>query len=164
MVLARGHLYPGDAVSIDQYVVAHKGRRYDIFGKERESDTQCGGTIFVDHASGKVFVYHQRSLRATDTIIGKRYFERMAFDAGIRIKRYHTDNGIFVSEEFRNELELKEQVLDLSGVGAHFQNGKSEHHIHTICALARAMMIHSALHWPDSHNLDQWPMGMDHAV
>ena len=164
MVLARGHLYPGDAVSIDQYVVAHKGRRYDSFGKERESDKQCGGTIFVDHASGKVFVYHQRSLRATDTIIGKRYFERMAFDAGIRIKRYHADNGIFVSEEFRNELELKEQVLDLSGVGAHFQNGKSERHIRTICALARAMMIHSALHWPDSHNLDQWPMAMDHAV
>ena len=88
----------------------------------------------------------------------------MAFDAGIRIKRYHADNGIFVSEEYRNELELKEQVLDLSGVGAHFQNGKSERHIRTICALARAMMIHSALHWPDAHNLDQWPMAMDHAV
>ena len=59
---------------------------------------------------------------------------------------------------------MKDQDLDFSGVGAQHQNGRAERAICTVTSLARAMMIHAALHWFDSHDLSLWPMAMDHAV
>ena len=162
--LSRNHVNPGDAVSVDQYVVSEKGRLYRSFGRENPNNQYSGGTIYVDHASGKVFLYHQVSHRAGETLMGKQSFEREAHQNGFRICKYHGDNGIFASEEFRRDCLLKDQELDLSGVGAHHQNGRAERAIRTITSLARAMMIHSALHWNASHDLSLWPMAMDHAT
>ena len=36
--------------------------------------------------------------------------------------------------------------------------------VRTVFSLARAMMIHSALYWPDSHDLSHWPLSVNHAV
>ena len=162
--LSSSHLYPGDAVSVDQYVVSEKGRLYTSYRQENPADRYSGGTIYVDHASGKIFLYHQVSHGAGETLMGKRAFEREAHHKRFCIKKYHGDNGIFVSDEFRRDCLLKDQLLDLSGVGAHHQNGSAERTIRTITSLARAMMIHSALHWNNSHDLSLWPMAMDHAV
>jgi hypothetical protein len=164
MALSRDHLQPGDAVSVDQYIVSEKGRLLRSFGKEKPSNKYSGGTIYVDHASGKIFLHHQVSLRAGETLVGKRIFEREAHQCGFRVKKYHGDNGIFSSNEFRSDCLHKDQILDFSGVGAQHQNGRAERAIRTITSLARAMMIHSALHWPDVHDLSLWPMAMDHAV
>ena len=164
MALSRNHLQPGDAVSVDQYIVSQRGRLLHTFGREAPGSSYSGGTIYVDHASGKVFLRHQISLRAGETLLGKRAFERETQAAGFRVKKYHGDNGIFTSEAWRNDCLSKEQELDLSGVGAHHQNGKAERAIRTITSLARAIMIHAALHWPEGHNLAHWPMAMDHAV
>ena len=162
--LSRGHLQPGDAVSVDQYIVSEKGRLYTSFGREHNNERFSGGTIYVDHASGKIFAHHQVSTNAGETLMGKRIFEREAHQNGFRIKKYHGDNGVFVSEEFRQDCLLKNQLLDLSGVGAHHQNGRAERAIRTITSLARAMLIHSALHWSTAHDLSLWPMAMDHAI
>ena len=164
MALSRNTLLPGDAVSVDQYIVSQKGRLLTSFGREGPNSSYSGGTIYVDHASGKVHLQHQVSLRAGETLLGKRAFEREAHAAGFKVKKYHGDNGIFTSDAWRDDCLVKEQELDLSGVGAHHQNGKAERAIRTITSLARAMMIHSALHWPEAHNLSHWPMAMDHAV
>jgi hypothetical protein len=164
MTLLRNHLQPGDCISCDHYVVEHRGRLYHTTGRERETDKYCGGTLFVDHASRKVFVHHQSSLRASDTLIGKRLLERTANQYGIKIKRYHADNGTFASQEFGNDCEAKSQQLSFSASNAHHQNGVAERYIGTITRLARAMLLHSALLWPREHALDLWPMAMDHAV
>jgi Reverse transcriptase (RNA-dependent DNA polymerase)./Integrase core domain. len=164
MHLLRNHLSPGDCISCDHYVVDHRGRLYHTAGREREQDRYCGGTLFVDHASRKVFLHHQSSLRAADTILGKRLVEHQSHQYGIRIKQYHADNGTFASNEFQADCDAKSQRLTFSASNAHHQNGVAERYIGTITRLARAMLLHSALFWPGAHSLDLWPMAMDYAV
>jgi len=120
----------------------------------------------VDHASGLIWITHQVSLRAGETILMKRNFERFAHSFGIKVKKYHSDNGIFASDEFKEEARLQEQETDFSGVGAHHQNGVAERAIKTITSWARTMLLHSAIHWPAQSGdmLCLWPYAMDQAV
>ena len=164
MALQREHLSPGACISWDQYVVPHRGRLYTSAGRERESCRFGGGSLAVDHASKRVFIHHQTSLDASHTLVGKRLLERDARDVGVTIKRYHADNGIFASAEFKADCELKEQRLTFSASNSHHQNGVAERYIGTISRMARAMLIHQALLWPRRHNVNLWPMAMDYAV
>ena len=164
MALQREHLSPGACISWDQYVVPHRGRLYTSAGRERESFQFGGGNLAVDHASKRVFIHHQTSLDASHTLVGKRLLERDARDVGVTIKRYHADNGIFASAEFKADCELKEQRLTFSASNSHHQNGVAERYIGTISRMARAMLIHQALLWPRRHNVNLWPMAMDYAV
>eukprot|EP00957_Ditylum_brightwellii_P052653 3992180-Ditylum_brightwellii.AAC.1 len=66
-----------------------------------------GGTIFVDHASGKIFLYYQESLSASEYIKSMLKLEREAAESGIKIQSLHTDNGIFSSTEFMPYLASK---------------------------------------------------------
>lgn len=164
LALSRDNMRPGDAVSMDQFICSNKGRSVRSAGRERDSMMFSGGTIFSDHFSNKIWVFNQISLRAGETLLGKRQLEREAAANGVRVKEYHGDNGVFVSDQFRDDILRKEQNLKLSGVGSQHQNGKAERSIRTVFSLARAMMIHSALYWPDSHDLSHWPMAVNHAV
>ena len=164
MALQREHLAPGACISWDQYVVPHRGRLYTSAGRERESLRYGGGSLAVDHASKRVFIHHQVSLDARHTLIGKRLLERDAREVGVTIQRYHADNGIFASAEFKADCELKEQKLTFSASNSHHQNGVAERYIGTISRMARAMLIHQALLWPRRHNVNLWPMAMDYAV
>ena len=120
----------------------------------------------MDHASGLIYLTHQVSLRAGETILMKRNFERFAHTFGVRVKKYHSDNGIFASREFREEARLQNQEIDFSGVGAHHQNGVAERALQTISSWARTMLLHAAIHWPAQSNdlLCLWPYAMDQAV
>ena len=66
-----------------------------------------GGCVFIDHASGYVSIKHQVAINATETVKAKLAFEREAQSQGVVIKGYHTDNGIFNSSEFMEELLKK---------------------------------------------------------
>mmetsp|Transcript_15062 Transcript_15062/g.36800 ORF Transcript_15062/g.36800 Transcript_15062/m.36800 type:complete len:509 (-) Transcript_15062:4073-5599(-) len=59
--LMEENLKPGDKVSMDQYISAVPGRLAHTFGKEKSNKQYAGGTLFVDHATGYVFVNHQTS-------------------------------------------------------------------------------------------------------
>ena len=91
--LKKNELQPGTKLSMDQYVVSTKGRT--ISNSSNDRNKYNGGTIFVDHASGKIFNYHQISLRAGETIQSKRQLELCARRHGITIKKFHGDNGVF---------------------------------------------------------------------
>ena len=108
-------------------------------------------------------------MRAADTVRSKRLWERQAYTHGVKIRSYHSDNGIFQSNEFKDALTsqhqtISDQPIRFSGVGAHHQNGIVERAIRTITELSRAMLIHSALHWPAETNEDLWPFSFSHAV
>jgi hypothetical protein len=104
------------------------------------------------------------SLAATDTIISKRKFERFILESGrATIKEIRADNGVFTSEEFERDVMEHGQQIRFSGVGAHHQNGVAERNIKTVVEMARCMMQHSALHWPDAFNEALWPYAMDYA-
>jgi transposase InsO family protein len=163
MALRSNDLLPGQRVSVDHYVSTHKGRQYVNRGSH-PSDF-CGGALFVDHATGRIAVHHQVSLGAADTIKSKLLFERNAFEDGVVVQAYHTDNGIFSSKEFLTELVSKGQNIRFSGYGAAHQNGIAERGIRTVVGMARTMMLHAALRYGDRViTQDLWPQAMDHAV
>ena len=95
----------------------------------------------------------------------KLTFEREAQSQGVVIKGYHTDNGIFNSTEFMEELLKKQQKIRFSGAGASHQNGAAERAIKTVVTTARTMLMYAALICPeDILSTDLCPMAMDYAV
>ena len=82
--------------------------------------------MFVDAASGYIFAEPQVTLNASDTINAKHKFERHAMELGVTVESYHTDNGIYKSKAFTEELAQNYQSIRFSGVGAKWQNGVSE--------------------------------------
>ena len=108
-----------------------------------------GRTLFVDHASGYIKIYNQVSLGASDTIRSKELYELQAWKLGIQVKTYHGDNGIFKAQAYKDNLENRHQEMSYSGLGAHGQNGVAERVIQTVVHLARTMVLHQALLWPE---------------
>lgn len=164
MDIRKNHLQPGDCVSVDQYLCRVKGRKPNTAGKEPDSDRYNGGTIFVDHASTYMSIHHQVSMRVGETLIGKHNLERHARQHGFKIKGYRADNHPFEAVAFLQDLELQDQTITYSGVGAHHQNGVAERGLQTTTTWARAMMMHQLIHWPEEFDPALWPFAMEHAV
>ena len=162
--LKQNNLRPGSQVSTDQYVSSIKGRLPTGSGRGQEHLKYSGGTIYVDHATSYMFVENQVSLNAAETIRGKHKFEREMRIFGNKVHLYRGDNGIFQSREYKEDLKQLNQQMVYSGVGAHHQNGVAERAIRTVSDAARAMLIHSAIHWPEETNADLWPFAMKYAV
>jgi hypothetical protein len=159
-----GVLFPGQAIATDQYETRIRGRIPGSRGSTPLSSMYRGGTIFVDICSGKVWAYHQVSLSANDTIRSKMNFERDCHTHGVGVQAYHGDNGIFNSAEFLRELDTKGQGIQLSGVGAHHQNGVAERAIKTVMERARTLMLHAAIHWPEARDEQLWPLAVDYSL
>ena len=157
--LKDGDLKPGDCISMDQIVCPQKGRTLSS-GK----GTITGGTIFVDHASGFITFFPQSSASVVDTLVGKHALDREAHSLGFKLRKFLSDNGIFKAKDFLNDLRRRGQTFRFSGVGAKHQNGIAENSIKTVSNLARSMLIHSALRWPDAHDLSLWPLCLEHAI
>lgn len=165
MELKQGDLIPGQRISVDHYQSAVPGRLYSSRGSTTASNKFHGGAIFVDHASGHVSLVHQVSLSGTDTVKAKLHFERAADESGVVIQSYHTDNGVFKSDQFVTELLKNQQTIRFSGSGAAHQNGVAERAILNVVNMARTMMLHAAMRSADgSLNTDLWSMAMDYAV
>ncbi len=113
-----------------------------------------------DAASGAIWVEHQVSLDAGETICAKEQFEEWLYELScIEVARYHSDNGVFTAAEFQEDCELKRQQQTLSGVGTKHQNGGAEQSIQTIMSMAHTFMIHFSLHWDEqgSDAVALWP-------
>ena len=160
--LKRGHLNRGDCVSADHYMSSVPGRLEHTFGRERRGYT-CG-TLFVDHATSKIFNFCQLSNDASETVESKHKLEQLARHEGFEIGSYHSDNGVFAAKEFTDDCERLRQKVDFSGVGAQHQNGVAERNIKTVTSWARANMLHAAYHWPQFASIKLWPMAISYAV
>ena len=107
---------------------------------------------------------NQVSLKSGETIKAKRLMDRVALECGHKIKSFRADNMPFYSAEFRAELELHNQSIDFSGVGAHHQNGAAKRAIQTVTQWARCLMLHAIIHWPDAADLKLWPFALEQAI
>jgi hypothetical protein len=131
--LKMNQLEPGDLVFSDQYESPLLGRQFSMQGNDLTTQKYCGGTIFCNAASGKLTVVHQVGLTGTKTVQAKLRFEREAAAAGVQIRAYCTDNGIYTSKEFAAELASKGQGIKHSGVRGHHHNGVAKNAIkHTV--------------------------------
>jgi hypothetical protein len=171
-VLKRDDLLPGDRVSIDQYQSSLPGRLPHTKGKEAKKDQYNGGTLFADHATGFIHIRHQVSLSIAETARSKLSFERVAAQCGHKIKRYRADNAPFGKEGFK--IHFEGQHVDLSGVGAHHQNGVAERSIKTVTrcfgsafqsvySLKSKRLLHSPHNRPHqyphlSNTIQPWPL------
>jgi hypothetical protein len=85
-VLKRSHLVHGRCMSVDHYFPPEMGCLPHTFGRERIGYS-CG-TLFVDHASGKLFNFCQYLNNATETIQSKHRLESLAKQEGIKIHKF----------------------------------------------------------------------------
>ena len=165
--ISRNKLEVGDFVSTDQFVCKTPGRLPTGYGREGPNSGYQGGTIYNDAASGLIWVENQVSLGASETLMGKERFEQWLYDiAYTTVKHFHGDNGIFSSEQYRQDCDGKGQTQSFSGVGAQHQNAKAERAIQTVMYMARTFMVHASLHWTE-HGVDDitlWPFAVKHAV
>jgi hypothetical protein len=74
-------------------------------------------------------------------------------EVGVTIKGYHSDNGVFSSQEFLTNCQELNQKLTFSSIGAHHPNGIADHDIQMVSNMAQANMIY-ALHWPGQSFID----------
>eukprot|EP00804_Cyclotella_cryptica_P016958 CCRYP_001893-RA/>CCRYP_001893-RA protein AED:0.31 eAED:0.30 QI:0/0/0/1/0/0.33/3/0/518 len=157
------HLLPGQCVSCDHYTSLVAGSVVSQSGYSSSRDGYWDH-LYVDHASGQIFHRAWHSLHALDTLCGKQPFEQSASDYDLSIKHYHTDNSVFCSDKFHSNCTTQGQKLTFSGVGAHHQNSVAEQAIGSICAMARANMLHAQLCWPSCSPIDLWPLAMSYAI
>lgn len=162
-IINTNQLVPGQLISVDHYESSVRGRLPNTRGRESEHRQYVGGMIFYDHASGRISVHHQPTLGGTDTIRSKFKYEQDCRRYGIEIQKYHADNGVFTSEAFLQDLESERQTINLAGVGAHHQNPYAERAIQTITYMARTMLIHAKICWPDEFDIKLWPFALDYA-
>ena len=158
-------LQPGQRVSVDHFVSSTKGRLYEGYGKANPDEMYCGGCLFYDHASKLIHIEHQTHLNTHQTLEAKKSFEAMAADRGVIPQSYMSDNvSAFTSAGFADHLRTFAQVIRFAGVGAHHHNGNAERAIQTIMSIARTMMLHAAIHWPDIADTSLWTMAVDYAI
>ena len=73
----------------------------------------------------------------------------MAATFGIRVKKFHTDSGIFAEEGLKRDVSDNNQTISYCGVGAHFQNEISEAAIKQLTEKARTTLIHAKHRCPE---------------
>ena len=73
-----------------------------------------GGVIFVDHASGFVFVVPVVNFTAGEALRAKREFEAEMSSMGVAVLNYHTDNGVFTASPLQDKLAQDSQDMTLS--------------------------------------------------
>jgi len=157
------HLRAGDCVSCDQLESNTPGRVATLKGKPSK-DSYHACTFFIDHASNKVHITLNYSTGAAEATHAKHRFEKLASEHNISIRKYHGDNGVFATQQFKSSCEILNQRLDFSGVGAKHQNGVAERMIGTITRRARTMLLHAIRRWPDTISEDLWPFALKLAV
>ena len=163
--LKRDRLFPGQEISIDHFHCNPLGRLLHTYGKESNEDKYKGGCIFVDHSSGYTHVELQSHLNSHETLKAKKSFDLMCATYGVVPQTFLSDNGTsFRNSEFESHLKTFTQTIRHSGVGAHHANGIAERNIGTVLSIARAMLHHQALHWPDLADVTLWPLAVLHAT
>ena len=95
-----------------------------------------------------MIIDNQVAINTTETVNSKLIFDREDQSQGVVIKGYHTDNGIFNSSEFMEELLKKQQKIRFGGAGASHQNGAAEFDINTVVIMERTMLMQNALRCP----------------
>jgi len=101
---------------------------------------------------------------AVEMIKSKLRFEWMAADIGVQVHAYHTDYGIYHSDEFLKELQAKGQGIKMSGVSDQFQNGAAMIIIKSVVQSAQSMMFHTQMRWPAVADESLWPQPLQYVV
>ena len=117
----------------------------------------CTCTIFIDYFTGFSYVALMRDLTADSTHAAKKEFEHRCMVRGVKVERYHADNGRFAKPAFVNECKRCNQDLTFCGVGAHHQNGIAETKIKDVTLISQTILLHAMQHYPEYIITMLWP-------
>jgi hypothetical protein len=146
---------PGDVVSVDKLEYSILEFIGQITGKLTRQSI-IGSTVYVFHASGLSYVYHQTLMTSEETVKSKLAFEKYAVTHGVHIKYYHADHGRFKDNLFMKSIEDERQAISFGGVGAHHQNGVAKERIGDLQRRATTLLLHAQRRWPDAINTHIW--------
>ncbi|CAJ1928502.1 unnamed protein product, partial [Cylindrotheca closterium] len=155
--LCANTLYPGQEVSIDHLVSSVPGQTYTGYGKGHKSEMFRGSAIFVNNATGYIFVQHQKSLNTHKTLRAKEMYEANCGDLGVVPQKYCSDKAaVFHSHKYKQHLEAFSQTQKFAGVGQHHANGIVEKAIQDIQSTARICSLPpqpppQRQHWSHTH-------------
>ena len=119
---------PGEECSVDQIVVSSPGLVPQTSGKPAKR-RHVGSQLTMDHESNYCCVAHLEDFSVAESLNAKHMHERAASACGNTVRKHRSDNGRFSDREFLEDACSSGQQIELCGVGAHHQNGKSERHI-----------------------------------
>ncbi len=88
-IFKENHLISGDCILADHYFSPVQGCLPHTFGKECR---YTRGSLFVDHANGKIFNFPQYSNTTHEMLQGISWLKAMAQEEGFK-KSYHPNNG-----------------------------------------------------------------------
>ena len=134
--------FPGYIASVDQLISPTLELIAQTTGSLMKAKYKLV-TICVDQYSGYEFVHSQRSHGAKETLESKTAFVAISIQYGLRIDRYHADNGVFRSYEWIKDYRRCKQHLTFAGVQVYQTNGKAERRIRYLQDRARSMIIHA---------------------
>ena len=66
---------------------------------------------------------------------------------GVKIQKYHADNGAFDTRVFKEIIVAENQTIYFSGVDAHHQNVIAECMIKTVTYCARSILLNEMICW-----------------
>jgi len=114
-------------------------------------ESSCGVTINHNHADNGTFA--AASFYKNYVPINHIFTAASFRKDRITINHNHAEDGIFTAVSFCEDCTLKNQELSFSAANSHHQNEVAERYIQSITCLVRAMLLHSALHWPKEDRL-----------
>jgi hypothetical protein len=107
---------------------------------------------------------HQVGFSAVETIRAKKSYERLCMDNGVVVQDYLTDSGAFKANKFVSNIHETQELLCYCGTNGHHQNSVAERAIQSISNTARAMILHSSMHWKYGIDASLWPMAVTYAT
>ena len=100
-----------------------------------------GGCVLIYHYSGYMIIKHRVAINATETVKSELTFEREDKIQEVMINVYHTENGIFNTSKFMEELLNNQKKIFLSGASASYKNGAAERAIKTVVNVESAILM-----------------------
>ena len=163
--LNKDKLFPGQCIAVNYYVCSTRGRGFTSRGKTKDTDMYTRGTLFMDMKSKQMEIVFQQHLNTHQTLKAKQDFELKCKNAGVIPLEYISDNGsAFSSKSYSAHLSSFSQIQCFTGVGAHHHSGVAEKATQPIMSIARNMMLHLAIHWPEVSDPSLWPMAVQYAT
>ena len=105
-LVAKQQLQAGNCVAVDMLNYPAPGLISQLTGRLTKLWYNYA-MVYVDAASRYIYIVLKTMDSATDTLKWKEAFEHKSTNRGIKIKAYHTDNGTFRSNTWRNHCHLK---------------------------------------------------------
>eukprot|EP00957_Ditylum_brightwellii_P137520 10484352-Ditylum_brightwellii.AAC.1 len=101
-----------------------------------------------------------QALTGEETLALKRGYERGAESYGVRICRYHADNGRYGNKSFCDLCDATGQELSFCGVDAHHQNGIAENKTKMLTLNEHTLLLNAKHHWPEHITTMLWPYAL----